>query len=108
MLLDRCFKQGYTVYIQGDADGKDSTIFRDLCQKGAITQDHAFVFRHDFESAIPPDLLYEALGKLGKLEGVKYDEFKEVAKPKDGSVLKILGETFGKRPAECILCGVIG
>jgi hypothetical protein len=95
MLLDRYVKQGYIIYIQGDADGKDTEVFRALCDKGAINPEHSFVFRHDFESAIPPRILYQALRYLGELEKVEYVDFEKVVKSEDRSVVKLLSEKIG-------------
>ena len=95
MLLERCVKQGYTILIQGDADGRDPEIFRNLCQMGAIAEDHSFVFRHEFESAIPPEILYQALRKLERLKNVDYADFEKVVTTRDASVLKVLSDKFG-------------
>lgn len=94
MLLDSYVKQGYITYIQGDADGKNTEIFRALSEKGSIKPEHSFVFRHDFESAIPPKILYRALKRLGELEEVDYEDFEKVVSYKDRSVVKLLHEKY--------------
>ena len=94
MLLESRVNQGYNIFIQGDADGKDSEIFLDLCEKGAITKEHSFVFRHDFESAIPPEILYQALRTLGKLENVEYVDFEKIVTSENTSVVNLLNEKF--------------
>jgi len=110
MLLDRYVRRGYIIYIQGDADGKDTEIFRALCDKGAIKAEHSFVFRHDFESAIPPKVLFQALRDLGELEKVAYADFKAVIEHNDRSVVKILSEKFGinVEPLKLPLAEVVG
>jgi hypothetical protein len=95
MLLDRYVKQGYIIYIQGDADGKDTEIFRALSEKGAIKHEHSFVFRYDFESAIPLDLLYQALKYLGELENIEFDDFKIAISSENKSVVKLLQGKYG-------------
>ena len=53
------------------------------------------MFRHDFESAIPPKILYQALRRLGECEKVEYVDFKIAIKYEDRSVVKLLSEKFG-------------
>jgi hypothetical protein len=94
MLLDRCVKQGYTIYIEGDADGRDSEMFRALCQKGSISQERSFAFTYDFETAIPSQMLYQALAKLGKLGGVECNEFETAIGNRNGSVTQLLRDKY--------------
>jgi len=94
MLLDRYVKEGYVIYIQGDADGKETEIFRALSEKGAIKHEHSFVFRYDFESAIPPYVLYQALQSLGELDNVEFDDFNKVISSEDKSVIKLLEDKY--------------
>jgi len=95
MLLERYVKQGYVIYIQGDADGKDAEQFPALIKKGAVKSEHTFVFHHDFESAIPPNIFYRALRHLGELEGIDYAQFEKVVSSEDKSVVKLMLDSLG-------------
>jgi hypothetical protein len=94
MLLDSRVKQGYTIYIQGDADGKGKDGFRTLCQRGSISEERSFLFAYDFETAIPPDILYQALRKLGQLVGVDCGAFETAVASGTGSVVELLTDRF--------------
>lgn len=90
MLLERYSREGYVVYIQGDADGgnpKDT--FSRLVDTGILSE-NTFAFKYDFESAIPAFMLYEALIHLGYLKEVTLEAFEEVLDTKFpvGPVLK--------------------
>lgn len=95
MLLDNYKKQGYKIYIQGDADGQNSDIFNELVRKGSVTEECTFIFKYDFESALPPYLFLKALHELGEIPGVGIDEFIKKASPLDRSVVKKVKEIFG-------------
>ncbi len=94
MLLDRYVKQGYLIYIQGDADGSKSDIFRALKKKGSVTPEHTFFFCHDFESSVPSDILYRSIQSLGELSGVSEEEFAKVVRSEDKSVIKIIKQHY--------------
>ena len=94
MLLDRCIRQGYTIYIQGDADGKGMDGFRALCQKGSISEERSFLFAYDLETAIPREILYQALTKVGQLGGVDFGEFDAAIASGTGSVVPLLTDRF--------------
>jgi len=44
MLLERFVRQGYKVFIQGDADGGSTSIFTNLIQKGLVDEENTFAF----------------------------------------------------------------
>ncbi len=94
MLLQRYLQQGYKIYIQGDADGGGTDIFRRLIDKGLVECGCVFVFRHDFETAVPADLLLSALQSLGELSGVAPDLFAETIASRDDPVGRILLDEF--------------
>jgi len=76
MLIKDLQEKGYTVYIQGDNDGKSVDIFQDLKTKLGIDDDRTFSFKHDFESSIPPQFLYIVLDNLyGISEQVTQETF---------------------------------
>lgn len=77
MLLERYKRQGYKVYIQGDADGSGGDCFQHIVTKGLVTPDRTFVFVHDFETSIPLELLLSALKEMGELEEVTASAFRE-------------------------------
>lgn len=94
MLFDKYHEQSYTIYIQGDADGNQHDIFMDLVQKCHIPKEQTFAFSHDFETAIPPELLFLALQELGEIEESLHDRFIQIVEPNTGSVLPLLYEEF--------------
>ena len=94
MLLDNYQKQGYKVYIQGDADGKDSKIFNELVRKGSVEEDDTFVFKHDFESSVPVDMFLSTLYELELLEKKKNSEYKSKIKESETSIVKEIKNSF--------------
>lgn len=88
MLLDNYRKQGYKVYIQGDADGKDSKIFNELVRKGSVEESDTFVFKHDFESSVPLNMLLSALYELELLEKEKHSDYVSTIKDSESSIVK--------------------
>lgn len=102
MLLQKYEREGYKVFLQGDADGKDPrTVFAALTRRGLVTEQQVFVFSYDFETAVPPRLLFEGLRRLGHLEGVCFDDFLESVKGAGGSVLRVLSDTFSVPVDSC-------
>ena len=95
MLLERYKQQGFVVHAQGDADGKNADIFRTLVDSGLVAEKHTFVFRHDFESAIPLPLAYAALTEMGLIKGVTREEFIAKMKSIDGRFSEQLNGAFG-------------
>ncbi|OGU37360.1 MAG: hypothetical protein A2068_11935 [Ignavibacteria bacterium GWB2_35_6b] len=75
MLIDDYIAKGYEIYIQGDADGKPRNTFQVLIEKDKIKEKNSFVFKYDFESSVPPSLLYISLKKLNLLEKVEKEDF---------------------------------
>jgi len=75
MLLDRYIAQGYKIYIQGDADGKNTEIFNKLVLRGSVGSECTFVFQHDFETAVPAELLLDTLQDIGHLKDVDRKDF---------------------------------
>lgn len=94
MLLDNYVKLGYKIYIQGDADGKHAEIFNKLVKKGSVTKDCTFVFKYDFESSIPLNMLLQALHDLDEIPEVKIDDFINKLSLLDCSVVKQIKEVF--------------
>jgi hypothetical protein len=76
MLLDRFTRLGYSIFIQGDADGSTHDIFQAIVAQGAVNEDRTFIFRHDFETSVPLALLLKALQQLGELIDESLDAFK--------------------------------
>jgi len=95
MLLDKYKKLGYKIYIQGDADGQRSEIFKELVRKGSVTKECTFIFKYDFESSLPPTLFLKALHELGEISEVGIDEFIKKVYPFDCSADKKVQEIFG-------------
>lgn len=65
MLLRKYLDIGYTIYAQGDADGKPEEIFKGLIDAGDLKKEHTFTFRYDFETAIPLPLLIRGMDRIG-------------------------------------------
>ena len=110
MLLDNYQKQGYTVYLQGDGDGKGINIFNELVRKGSVGQECTFIFEHDFESSVPAPLLFGALKDLGELNGVEKDSFVQQASGANKPVVSLLEEQYGLKlePLKIDLADAIG
>jgi len=96
MLLQKYETDGYKVFLQGDADGKDPRdVFSDLIRKGLATEEQVFVFSYDFETAVPTRLLFEGLRNLGYLRDVGPEAFLEAVKrSSQGSILPVLRDAF--------------
>jgi hypothetical protein len=95
MLLEKYKQQGYQIYIQGDADGKNTNIFKNLIETGLISNENAFVFTHDFESSIPLEILYYTLIEMNFIEGISMERFCETIRAKDLSVVTQLKDYLG-------------
>src|SRR5450759_2174756 len=61
MLLRSYVLQGYEIFVQGDADGGTSDIFVRWVERGFVLKENTIIFRHDFESAIPHKIMFQAL-----------------------------------------------
>ncbi len=94
MLLDKYKRQGYKLFMQGDADGRSTDIFQSLIKKGTIAKNRTFVFRHDFETAVPAGLLLDALHDLGQLGGISLPDFAQNAYSEDRSVIAIIYDHY--------------
>lgn len=70
LLINHFHETGYRVCISGDADGGALNVFDGLIGKGLVARERTHVFTHDFETGVPPSLLYLALRKLNLLEDV--------------------------------------
>jgi hypothetical protein len=94
MLLEDYRIKGYSVYIQGDADGKKNREKFNAFLK-IVDERNMFIFRHDFETAVPPDLLLFSLQKLDCLIEITSEEFVKNVNSQDKSVVKIINESYG-------------
>lgn len=96
MMLQEYKADGYTVYLQGDADGgRPEDTFSQLISRGLVDPPHTFVFKQDFESAVPPAVLHRALRSLNELEDVSESQFVATVEKTGGSVATMLGSIFG-------------
>jgi len=95
MLLDNYVHKGYKVYIEGDADGKNTDTFLSLVKNSKVDGGHTFQFSHDFETGVPPPLLLASLKHLGHLRDVTLEAFTEAVGASQGSVLPIIKQKFG-------------
>ena len=95
LLLEQHRDKGYTVYLQGDADGKGGDPFFQLVTRRLVDRAHTFVFTHDFESAIPPGLLYDALHAIGEADTIDRQGFLAAAAAGSGSIIERLRTRLG-------------
>lgn len=94
MLLDKYINHGYTIYVQGDADGKIGDIFKALVDSGRVKKENTFVFNHDFESAIPLPVLIRAMRNIGLPTNFKPSELRDSLAKNPRSVNKVLLDDF--------------
>jgi len=68
--------KGYKVYVQGDLDGKaENQNINKMVQKGILSKENTFLFKHDLETSYPIELLHESLQTLCDF-GTSLEEFK--------------------------------
>lgn len=77
MRLDKYIEDGYSCYMQGDADGHEKGIFDKLIRNKKVKQENTFTFQFDFESAFPPKMLIRGIKNLGFLEKVDPEQLEE-------------------------------
>lgn len=94
MLLEDYRRRGYKIFIQGDADGNNQDIFRELEKRKLIAEKDKFVFEYDFESSIPPCLLFATLKRMKLTQSIDKDNFIKKRKDHKGSVITFLLEEF--------------
>jgi len=94
MLLKKYCELGYKIFIQGDADGNSLDIFRSMAERDLISDDNTFVFTHDFESAVPCDILFKSLQSLGELENVHKDDLSALLLNSEISVNRLILDEF--------------
>jgi hypothetical protein len=95
MLLDKYVELGYTIYAQGDADGKPGEIFKGLVEAGQLEVNNTFIFPIDFESAIPIHLLFRALRRIGVTITFTPTQLRDAAQQRGGSINAVLRNHFG-------------
>jgi hypothetical protein len=94
MLLDKLKDQGSIIYAQGDADGQNTDVFQEWVKSRVMDEDKAFVFIHDFETAIPSSLLLSALIDIGILAPISLEEFNGRLGDYKGSIVKKIRKVF--------------
>lgn len=95
MLLRKYLSIGYTIYAQGDADGKLEEVFKGLIDAGDLKKENTFTFKHDFETSIPIPLLIRAMDLVGVEISFDAHNLQEIANTGDRSINVILREEFG-------------
>ncbi|MEW6717541.1 MAG: hypothetical protein AB1345_08565 [Chloroflexota bacterium] len=95
MLLERFNSQGYKIFIQGDADGGESSIFTNLIQRGLVEVENTFTFEYDFETAVPDKLAYDALREMELLSDVSFEQYLIGVGQRDKSLAPRLFSAFG-------------
>lgn len=86
LLVDRLKRSGYEVSMQGDQDGSERDIFYTHKEKSLFTENEVFLFKYDFESAITPLLMYNALVELDLLTEMNHSEFLSLIYPLKQSI----------------------
>ena len=92
LLVDQLTRKGYVVYLQGDKDGNSSDNASHL--ENRVPGDRRFMFDWDFETAVPANLLFAALRRLGQLQDVALDCFEQVVEASNGRVSDTLQREF--------------
>lgn len=110
MLLEKYIDLGFKVFMQGDADGRNTDIFAPLINRGLVQQDRTFVFKHDFETSIPPRLAYSALRRLGYLRHVRAATYTRKMASPNLSFAKLLSQNFAldAEPLKTQLASMVG
>lgn len=75
MRLDKYVEDGYVCFMQGDRDGSNKEQFEGLINNGTVKRENVFEFEFDFETSIPPKLLFKTLQDLDCLKEVDRDSF---------------------------------
>lgn len=94
MLLDNYKKQGYIIYLQGDADGRQTDVFRELIRGNSVDEKSTFVFKQDFESAIPVPIFMYILHQLGLISKQNHENIEKKLQEEDVSFVKTLKTNF--------------
>ena len=95
MLLEKYKKIGYSIYIQGDADGKSQQIFKRLVDLGTIKEENSFVFIHDFETSVPIHLFFKAMQVVGFPTPFCQEQLIQSTSNNNRTIIRILLEEFG-------------
>lgn len=96
LLLEEYRMDGYSTYLQGDADGgRPSDVFSQLISRKLVDAAHTFVFQDDFESCVPLKLLFRAVRGLEELDGTSEEAFLVAASSGAGPVGGRLMENLG-------------
>lgn len=79
MLLDKYKDIGYSIYFQGDRDGKENETgyesFFQYVESGYLEKENIFQFKFDFETALPKKLLFDILIKFNELNDITFEVF---------------------------------
>jgi len=75
MRLDKYIEDGYICFMQGDRDGSNKEQFEGLINNGTVKRENVFEFEFDFETSIPPKLMFKTLQDLDCLKEVDRDYF---------------------------------
>uniref|UniRef100_A0A7C4XGR1 Uncharacterized protein n=1 Tax=candidate division WWE3 bacterium TaxID=2053526 RepID=A0A7C4XGR1_UNCKA len=94
MLLEKYKKDGYTIMLQGDSDGKTDKDIEKLISKQIIEKTKIFLFKFDFESSIPSKLIFFILQHLGFLKDITLEDFSS-SRPNHLPLGVFLKEKFG-------------
>ncbi|MBM2817118.1 MAG: hypothetical protein HW421_3880 [Ignavibacteria bacterium] len=95
MLIENYVNNGYIVYLQCDADGKEGRMYQSYIDAKLIQEDNCFQFTFDFETSIPSKLLYYCLVQLEFLSNVTIEDFIQKTEIRKESIAKILKNEFG-------------
>lgn len=93
MLLDRLTRLGYTIYLQGDKDGSKNDVFEGLVDSGCLPGENVFAFEHDFETAIPSEIIHCALTEMDLID-CTLEEYRQSVEQSRESVSAVLAERF--------------
>ena len=89
-------EKGYEVYLQTDKDGKTTNQrVEKIKKKGLIKVENIFEFKHDFETAIPLEILYEILVDNGYIaDDTDFEDFSKDIDLRSG-IVKHIEKKYG-------------
>ncbi|MGD9809269.1 MAG: hypothetical protein AB7E76_02990 [Deferribacterales bacterium] len=107
MLFDDKVEQGYAVFLQGDLDGKHEipAHINQLMDSGLIHD--FFLFKHDFESAFPPEIFIHGMIELNLISPSERQKYLEMVKRNTQSYVQTIqdsGIDLGHHKVELGIC----
>ncbi len=94
-LINNYKQKGYACFMEGDKDGdKNKAKFKDLTSRGILAEEQTFLFKHDFETSIPPKLFVKILKKIGCPVDIEVHKIADILNG-ENSYKKVIHDTYG-------------